>query len=351
MAMRFRRSVKLAPGIRLNVGKKSASVRLGGRGYGYTVSTSGRRTKSVGIPGSGLHWTSSSGGGRSTGGSRRGQGGSGSQAAVAAIPQTIEQAIPGSGLFASKAEKSFRKGLIAYVRRELPDALTHFTTAREAAPDNSAAALFRGFTLASVDRDAEAISDLEQVLASTTGLPDRFMQKFCGRLDMRVEVIVVPGLRVPVEHDEFGAAMVLAEAYQVAGRTDDAIDLLEGLGDAGADEAVVACSLAELYLDAGAFEDVIRVTDGLGNEDDVSLAALVFRGAALRRLGLLDAAQETHKATLRSSKRDAGLLQRARYERALTYELQGNQRMYRKDIETVFATAPDFGDVRERLGI
>jgi hypothetical protein len=53
---RFRRSIKIAPGIRWSFGKKSTSLNIGGRGANYTVGTSGSRT-TVGIPGTGLSYT------------------------------------------------------------------------------------------------------------------------------------------------------------------------------------------------------------------------------------------------------------------------------------------------------
>ena len=53
---RFRRSIKLFPGIRWNIGKKSSSLSFGGRGAHYTVGTSGSRT-TIGIPGTGLSYT------------------------------------------------------------------------------------------------------------------------------------------------------------------------------------------------------------------------------------------------------------------------------------------------------
>lgn len=53
MAIRFRKSKKLMPGIKLNVGKKSASVRIGGKNAGYTIGTRGR-TASASLPGTGL---------------------------------------------------------------------------------------------------------------------------------------------------------------------------------------------------------------------------------------------------------------------------------------------------------
>ncbi len=57
MAWRFRRSIKIAPGIRINLNKKSTSVRIGPRGLGYTISSTGKRTASVGIPGTGLSYS------------------------------------------------------------------------------------------------------------------------------------------------------------------------------------------------------------------------------------------------------------------------------------------------------
>jgi hypothetical protein len=53
---RFRRSIKLFPGVRWNFGKKSTSLSIGGRGAHYTMGTSGSRF-TVGIPGTGLSYT------------------------------------------------------------------------------------------------------------------------------------------------------------------------------------------------------------------------------------------------------------------------------------------------------
>ena len=64
MGFRFRKSFKVAPGVRLNVGRKSASVSFGGKGLRTTVSTSGRRTRTVSIPGTGISHVSTSGGKR-----------------------------------------------------------------------------------------------------------------------------------------------------------------------------------------------------------------------------------------------------------------------------------------------
>ena len=54
MAMRFRKSFKVAPGVRLNVGKKSSGVTLGGKLFRQSFNTSGRNTTSASIPGTGI---------------------------------------------------------------------------------------------------------------------------------------------------------------------------------------------------------------------------------------------------------------------------------------------------------
>lgn len=72
MGLRFRKSIKLGKNAKLNINKKSVGMSVGGKGARYTVNSSGRRTKSVGIPGTGLSYVSTSGGRKSS--SRRSHG-------------------------------------------------------------------------------------------------------------------------------------------------------------------------------------------------------------------------------------------------------------------------------------
>lgn len=55
-SFRFRRSVKITPGLKINLNKKSTSVTVGGKGFHHTVSSNGKKTTSVGIPGTGLSY-------------------------------------------------------------------------------------------------------------------------------------------------------------------------------------------------------------------------------------------------------------------------------------------------------
>lgn len=59
MGMRFRKSKKIAPGVRLNLSAKSASISIGPKGFKKTFSTNGRTTTTVGIPGTGLSYSTS----------------------------------------------------------------------------------------------------------------------------------------------------------------------------------------------------------------------------------------------------------------------------------------------------
>jgi hypothetical protein len=66
MGTRFRKSIKLGKGVKLNIGKKSASISLGTKGLHTTFSTTGRKTTSAGIPGTGLSYTKTVGSGHKT---------------------------------------------------------------------------------------------------------------------------------------------------------------------------------------------------------------------------------------------------------------------------------------------
>ena len=53
---RFRRSVRILPGVRLNIGKTGVSTSIGGRGAHVTLGRGQTRT-TVGLPGTGLSYT------------------------------------------------------------------------------------------------------------------------------------------------------------------------------------------------------------------------------------------------------------------------------------------------------
>lgn len=59
MGLRFRKSITLLPGVKLNIGTTGVSVSTGVRGFRKTFHSSGRVTTSVGLPGTGLSYVTS----------------------------------------------------------------------------------------------------------------------------------------------------------------------------------------------------------------------------------------------------------------------------------------------------
>lgn len=57
MGLRFRKSVKICNGLRLNFGKTGASVTVGSGPFKKTFNTNGNVTTTVGLPGTGIYWT------------------------------------------------------------------------------------------------------------------------------------------------------------------------------------------------------------------------------------------------------------------------------------------------------
>lgn len=56
MGLRFRKSIKICKGLRINLSKSGASLSIGVRGARYTIGPRGRRA-TIGIPGTGIYYT------------------------------------------------------------------------------------------------------------------------------------------------------------------------------------------------------------------------------------------------------------------------------------------------------
>ena len=63
MGLRFRKSFKVAPGVRVNIGKKSAGVSIGGKGGGVSINSKTGAHGRVSIPGTGISYYEKIGGG------------------------------------------------------------------------------------------------------------------------------------------------------------------------------------------------------------------------------------------------------------------------------------------------
>lgn len=61
MGLRVRKSIQICKGVKLNLGTTGASLSFGTKGLRHTIHTSGRRTTSVGIPGTGISYVKTHG--------------------------------------------------------------------------------------------------------------------------------------------------------------------------------------------------------------------------------------------------------------------------------------------------
>lgn len=325
MGFRMRKSMKIAPGVRLNVSKRGVGASVGAGGVRYSAHSSGRRTVSArsGIPG--VYYQESVRGGRPRSSGR------------AAASQPAAQPAPKKpGMFAPKGEKQLYKAVKAQdiqamkrVGEEHPDFRL---------PSYSIAGLMM---LTSEPAEAERL--LEQVFA--TGVDpggDEFISTY---LSPRLELSLAQGVtaELPINRDAVGLA--LAELKQEEGDLDGAIGVVEQLEPT----TYAAVSLAELYAQTGRWDDVIHLTEGVTNEDDAAALLCVFRGQAFRAQGFHDAAHQALKEALRSRSRAAPIRHLALAERAQNYIAQGKKGMARKDLERILADDSDYEGVREQL--
>ena len=335
MGFRARKSVKLGPGLRLTASKSGIGLSAGMRGARYSVHSSGRRTASVGVPGSGVGYTKSwQAGGRSGARTR--------PARVTAPPP------PKPGVFAPAHEKAFYKAVQAYAagNAEQAAALFREAAAKDAKDKALSDDLFAGLMLVQTGHAAEAITLLEKVIQDPRPLPDELMAKYVPEASLSVGVTASVTVDVPL--GTLAAVLTLVECYQRNGRGEEAIGLLQQLVELHPDRVLVL-SLCDLYAETGAWDEIVDVAAGTRNEDDVSLQIRLFQAQALEQQGMNDAAVEAYKDALSSTRRDAELLKAARYARGRLYLRMGKKAQGRKDLERVYADDPKFEDVAELL--
>jgi tetratricopeptide (TPR) repeat protein len=309
MGFQYRKSIKVMPGVRLTASKSGLSASVGGKGARVTKSTSGRTTKTVGIPGTGLRHTTSS--------SSKSSQSKAQPAAAAPAPKP--------GALAPKGEKALYKAIQSQDVQAV-DAVTQ-TYAEYALVASTIAGLMH----ASQGNTVRA----EQLLGwvfSTQKDPaeDAFFRKYVGG-HMNVEIATGVTAELPIDRQSVG--LILAEIRQADGNVQGATDVVESLEPT----ALAAVSLAELYTDADRFDDVVDLTNGISNEDDATAILLVFRGHAFRMLGQFTAAREALRDALKSSKRESAILQRALVERAYAYLGEGKPAQAKKDAEKLMA--------------
>jgi tetratricopeptide (TPR) repeat protein len=313
MGFRIRKSIKVAPGIRLNLSKTGIGTSVGGDYGRVSVHSSGRNTFATrtGMPG--ITYMRSI---------KKHPGQKGDAPPPPPLPDEVRLKKP--GIFAPAGEKALYAAVMKQDR-----------ALARAAGDEHAEVRLAGYTLAGLwmmqDDPAQAMTLLQWVMDSG-GEPanDAFVQQY---LATSMELGLAEGVTAEFPICREAVGLSLAELLQDAGRVADAINLVEGMEPTGH----TAVSLAELYVLDGDWQQVIALTEGLANQDDATALLLAHRGVAFRETGVPDAAIEAFKLALRAPSRSARVRHLALIERARTLAAMGRKAPARKDVGKVLA--------------
>ena len=348
MGFRFYKSVSVGKGLRLGVSKSGIGLGFGPKGARYSVHSSGRTRKTIGIPGSGMSYVEYG----STGKSRRRR----ETATQLSIDSSTRQALGNAfrpSFFAPKEEKFYCDGLIqGLVIQDFPRALKAFRECAQRDPSVLSAFFLGGYVTMKLGKDEDAIPWLEPIIDADAALPDALMSKYGldgSVMSVSIETWITPRVMVEVEMTTPGATLILAELYQRGGEKTKAMGLLENLVDVAPDVPAIALSLAELYFQEALWEELASMPVRIENTDDLSAEVLRYKARAMRETGMLDGGLEVLKEALRSKKRHPEILKAARYERALTYEAMGKASQARRDLERLYAEDPLYQDVSRRV--
>ena len=320
MGFKVRKSIKIAPGVRLNVSSKNIGVSAGVRGARVSVNTNGRVTRTVGIPGTGISHTKSS-----------------SVTAKRPTPRPRQQQQPVAppkpkkvkpGLTAPAWEKQLFKQLSGPA-----DAAAIHAVGQQTPTAAPTAAMVELLRVAAPSRDDARARVLLGWLFDTGYEPaaDPFITKYVETSE--VSIPIATGVTAVMRWDRQALGLLAAELEQAAGDSSRAVAIVEALEPT----TVAAVSLAELYADQERWADVVDVTNGLANDDVAATFLLIQRGTALREQGYYEAARESLKEALRVRSRPVELRHLALIARGNTYLAEGKKAMARKDYERVLA--------------
>ncbi len=335
MGFRIRKSIRLAPGVRMTFSKSGIGYSFGVKGYRVTHRADGRIQRTASIPGTGLSYVTTSGGG-----GRHASQAAASHAApvrrspppAPPVPRPLKPA-----LLAPKGEKELYHAL------ETRDAAAMERVAQEHPDVALAAETLAGALELSAGDNTRAKTVLEWVFATGRDpAADAFLRKYVS-FELQLHVATGVTASLPLARDTIGLA--LAELEQATGDVARAIDVVEQLEPT----TYTALSLAELYTVAGRYDEVVSLTDGIANQDDATALLCVFRGIALREQGHLDAACDAFREALKSKRRAPVIRHRAWLERARAYEADGKRAMAKRDLEHILAEDADYDGLAEEL--
>jgi len=382
MGFRFRKSIKILPGVRVNVSTGGASVSLGHKGATVNVGKRGVRG-TYDLPGSGAYYTKEKSWGelgkdvdKLTGRSTAAPAPGKSLPKSAAPARQRRSARPSSGagslaqdpppgslridpgarldlnyfqrLSVPDDEEALLDGLKQMAGGDMQSALASLAKATQLADG----AFMAGVAALSFGIYTDAAVYLTQALSRRAELG-----RVLGRYGVRlwVSIAITPQVTAHIGPSAAGSLLALAEAQQRLGQTAAALASLRELVALVPGDFYARLSLVELLSEPAVLpEEVAReiaaLGEGVENDNEYCCVLLLYQARALRRLGLNEAARAAlTKALSKRKDRSPGLLAEIRMERGDLSALLGDARAARTDFEKAYADDPDCPGLAQRL--
>ena len=342
MSLRFRKSMKLLPGVRLNFSKETVGLSFGVPGARYTMNSKGRRTVSAGIPGTGLYNVETL-----SSGTRSSRSSSSTESTFEAVESSGP---PAPGLFARKAERALNKFLLDIYNSDHPDdAGSVIEKAKELSQQHvelkyplELISFLHGITDEKLKKEASLwggnLWQQRDLLFS-----DKYVRKYFKGI--KPGVTISAGITTNMHYNEATLGFIWVEVLQGEKKYDEAVAVLHLLPP----NQLVAISLADIEISAGDFDGAIATTEDIEVFDDATAMLMLLRGVAFRGKDMHEAAIECFKRVLKEKKLPEPLTHRALFERGTTYALMGKKAMGIKDLEKILVDDPDYPEVEKKL--
>ncbi|MEY2798099.1 MAG: hypothetical protein RIS22_365 [Actinomycetota bacterium] len=344
MSLRFRRSISLIPGVRLNFSKSAIGLSVGVPGARVSINSKGDIYTSAGIPGTGLYNVErSSIRGSKSSPSRRTSGEENDDFYLPPKP-------PKPSLFANKRERAFYRFLTEHFEGENVPVDKVVIERAIALSEQHPKIKYTCLALACLAgaRNGENFPDLVKSAGEVwSNRKNAFgtyeARKYFPLLNMKIQI--TPGIWFDESFSASAFGFIYAEILQDAGDSASAFKVLEML-DANQLSAV---SVVDIELAEKKFQDVLDSTEDLELEDEATGMLFIMRAAALSELGFHDGALEAIKKVIAKRSLDEEVHNRALWERANIYQRQGKRGQALKELEKIVLADSKYPEVMERI--
>jgi len=353
--------MKILPGVRLNLSRSGLSWTLGPRGLHLTVGGKYGPRATVGLPGSGISYTTRVGGKRPSRAVRGGPtpprptGRSLPPLEEPEVSQEPPEAAPPreltlvDRLFMSGVSENFADAVYDLYQQDPEAALAHAEAAVKAAPGAAECHLLAALAARELGEDDIAIAHLETVLNDNDPLPGPLSERYAAGFTF--SLAITEHVTLEADLSDLAAALTLAELYQAKGRLDDALELLAEVRRAYPDEPYLILSSVELNCLAGHYPEVTQLLAGVSDKElgEVAAACRFYQAQALWHQGLGEAALTTIGQALKAVGDDPALEKELLYGRAVISDALGRKAQSQRDFQRLYALDPDFRDVAQRI--